>query len=169
MLAGSALVTSGAARRWSLGLLIGGGVAYLCCSSVLADLRYDVEITGVEDSSLADLLDEVSELKSLEDRPPPSEEALRRRADRDLDRLQHAAHSLGYWNAQFSYEIDANPVKVVVVAHPGPLYRISSIDVLGPAGKPIIVPIDQDAPPLPLKQGDPARRLSPSSACRGRP
>jgi hypothetical protein len=32
---------------------------------VLADLRYDVEITGVEDSSLADLLDEISALMSL--------------------------------------------------------------------------------------------------------
>jgi translocation and assembly module TamA len=127
----------------------------------LADLRYDVEITGVEDSSLADLLDEVSELKSLEDRLPASEEALRRRADRDLDRLQDAAHSLGYWNAQFSYEIDAtsDPVKVIVVAYPGPLYRIASIDVLGPVGKPIIVPIDPDAPPLPLKPGDPARTV----------
>ena len=131
----------------------------MCCSSVLADLRYDVEITGVEDSSLADLLDEVSELKSLEDRLPASEETLRRRADRDLARLQDAAHSLGYWNAQFSYEIDtiSDTVKVVVVAHTGPLYRIASIDVLGPAGKPIIAPIDQDAPPLPLKPGDPAR------------
>ena len=78
---GPLLVTSGAARRWSLGLLIGGGLACLCCSSVLADLRCDVEITGVEDSSLADLLDDVSELKSLEDRLPASEEALRRRAD----------------------------------------------------------------------------------------
>jgi translocation and assembly module TamA len=159
MLAGAALVTSGAARRWSLCLLIGGGLAGLCCSSVLADLRYDVEITGVEDSSLADLLDQVSELKSLEDRLPASEEALHRRADRDLDRLKDAAHSLGYWNAQFLYEIDAisDPVKVAVVAHPGPLYRIASIDVVGPVGKPIIVPIDQDAPPLPLKPGDPAR------------
>jgi len=72
MLTGSLLVTLGAARQWALGLLISGGIAYLCCSSVLADVRYKVEITGVEDSSLADLLDDVSELKSLADRLPPS-------------------------------------------------------------------------------------------------
>ena len=156
MFAEAVSVTSGVVRRRGLTLLIGGALACLCGPSVLADLRYKAEITGVEDSSLADLLDEVSELKSLEDRLPASEEALRRRAERDLDRLQDAAHSLGYWNAQISYEIDASsdPVKVIVVANPGPLYRIASIDVLGPGGKPLVVPID---PAAPLKPGDPAR------------
>src|SRR5438067_9110551 len=158
MLAGAFSVTWGAARRSGLGFLMGGAVACLCGPLVLAaDLRYEAKITGVEDSSLADLLDEISELKSLEDRLPASEEALRRRAERDLDRLQDAAHSLGYWNAQISYEIDASsdPVKMIVVANPGPLYRIASIDVLGLGGKPLVVPIDPAAPPL--KPGDPAR------------
>src|ERR1051326_7686682 len=154
MLTGSLLVTSGAARQWGLGLLIGGGIAYLCCSSVLADVRYKAKIAGVEDSSLADLLDDVSELKSLEDRLPASEEALRRRADRDLGLLQDAAHSLGYWNAQFSYEIDAtsDPVKVIVVANPGPLYRVGSIDIVEPHGKRLNVPIDAIAPALPRSE-----------------
>src|SRR5215207_9768799 len=151
---------SRADRRSGLGVLI--GVALTCAfgPSVLADLRYEATITGIEDSDLADLLDEVSELKTLEDdRLPASEEALRRRAERDLERLKDAAHSLGYWNAQFSFEIDAasGPAKVTVIANPGPLYRIASMDVLGPDGKPLVVPIDPEAPPLPLKPGDPAR------------
>lgn len=160
MLAGASFVISGAARRRGLGLLIGGALACLCGPPGFADLQYEARITGVEDSSLADLLDEVSELKTLEDdRLPASEEALRRRAERDLGRLKDAAHSLGYWSAQFSYEIDAagDPVKVTVSANPGPLYRIASIDTLGPGGKPLVVPLDPDAPPLPLKPGDPAR------------
>ncbi len=159
MFAEASLVTSRAARRRGLTLLIGGALACLCGPSVLADLRYKAKITGVEDSSLADLLDDVSELKSLDDRLPSSEEALRRRADRDLGLLQDAAHSLGYWNAQFSYEIDAasDPVDVTVMANPGPLYRIVSIEIRDPSGKPLVVPIDPAAPPLPLKPGDPAR------------
>jgi translocation and assembly module TamA len=127
---------------------------------VLAELRYEATISGIADSELADLLDEVSELKSLqEDRLPASEEALRRRAERDLDRLTDAAHSLGYWNAQFSYEIkvDGDPIKVIVTANPGPLYRVTSIEIRGPDGKPLVIPRDPDAPPLPLKPGDPAR------------
>src|SRR5215207_1037002 len=151
---------SRADRRSGLGVLI--GVALTCAfgPSVLADLRYEATITGIEDSDLADLLDEMSELKALQDdRLPASEEALRRRAERDLDRLKEAAHSLGYWNAQFSYQVDAasDPVKVTVTANPGALYRIASINVLGPDGKPLVVPIEPQAPPLPLKPGDPAR------------
>ena len=64
--------------------------------AVRADLNYRAEITGAEDSDLANLLDKVSELKTLEDKPPVSEEALRRRADGDLNRLADSAHSLGY-------------------------------------------------------------------------
>src|SRR6516165_5707901 len=122
-----------------------------------ADLNYRTEITGVEDSDLANLLDKVSELKTLEDKPPVSEEALRRRADRDLGRLADAAHSLGYWDAEFSYEIDTEvePVKVTVKVDPGPLYHVGSLEVLGPDGQPLSIP--QDEKKLPLKPGDPAR------------
>src|SRR6266852_4998483 len=130
--------------------LVAGAAAY-------ADLNYRVEITGAEDSELADLLDSVSELKTLEDKLPASEEALRRRADRDLSRLADAAHSLGYWDAEFSYEVDtaADPAKVTVTVKPGPLYHVASVKVLGPEGQPLTIP--QDEKKLPLKPGDPAR------------
>src|SRR5438045_5427618 len=101
-------------------------VASVAGRETWADLNYRAEITGAEDGDLADLLDKVSELKQLEDKPPPSEEALRRRADRDLERLADAAHSLGYWDAAFSYELDtaADPAKVVVKVEPGSLYHV---------------------------------------------
>jgi len=122
-----------------------------------ADLNYRTDITGVEDSELADLLDKVSELKTLEDRPPLSEEALRRRADRDLGRLADAAHSLGYWDAEFSYDINTgtDPAKVTVTVEPGPLYHVGSVKVQGTDGQPLSIP--QDEKRLPLKPGDPAR------------
>src|ERR1700747_3775241 len=74
--------------------------------AVRADFNYRAEITGAEDSDLANLLDKISELKTLEDKPPASEEALHRRADRGIGRLADAAHSLGYWDADFSYGVD---------------------------------------------------------------
>src|SRR5215813_1928091 len=125
--------------------------------AVHADLNYHTEITGAEDSDLADLLEKVSELKTLEDKPPVSEEALRRRADRDLGRLADAAHSLGYWDAGFSYDVDteADPAKVTVTVTPGPLYHVGSVKVLGPDGQSLSIP--QDEKRLPLKPGDPAR------------
>jgi translocation and assembly module TamA len=121
-----------------------------------ADLNYRAEITGAEDSDLADLLDKVSELKTLEDKPPASEEALRRRADRDLERLADAAHSLGYWDAGFSYDLDtdADPARVTVKVDQGPLYHVASVKVLGPEGRPLSIPREGK---LPLEPGDPAR------------
>ena len=122
-----------------------------------ADIRYRTTITGAGSGDLADLLDKVSELKTLEQRQPASEEALRRRADRDLVRLADAAHSLGYWGARFDYRIDAaaQPQKVTVKVAPGPLYRVAAVAVLGPGGRPLAIP--PAAAPLPLKPGDPAR------------
>ena len=133
----------------------------LLCSpapAVFADLRYQAKIVGVDDSDLGNLLDEVSQLKTLEERLPASEEALRRRADDDLGRLKDAAHSLGYWDARFSYQIDetADPVKVTVTATPGPLFHVAAVTVVGVGGRPLAVPVDATEP-LPLKPGDPAR------------
>jgi translocation and assembly module TamA len=122
-----------------------------------ADLNYRAEITGAEDSDLSSLLDKVSELKTLEDKPPVSEEALRRRADRDLERLADAAHSLGYWDADFSYDVDTSgeTAKVTVTVKQGPLYHVASVKVLGPDEQPLSIP--EDGKKLPLKPGDPAR------------
>ena len=122
-----------------------------------ADLEYRTTIAGAKESDLSDLLDQVSQLKALQSRPPPSEEALRRRAERDLGQLTDAAHSLGYWDARFSYKIEAldHPARVTVTVTPGPLYHVASIAVLGPDGKPL--PIPASPAPLPLKPGDAAR------------
>src|SRR5438132_758382 len=142
--------------RWFL-MTIALAIALVPGAAAYAELNYRVEITGAEDSELADLLDSVSESKTLEDKVPASEEALRRRADRDLGRLADAAHSLGYWDAEFSYDVntEAEPAKVAVTVKPGPLYHVPSVYILGPDGQPL--PIPQDEKKLPLKPGDPAR------------
>src|SRR6516162_10504009 len=142
--------------RWSF-LTIALAMALVPGPSARADINYRAEITGVEDSELSDLLEKVSELKTLEDKPPVSEEALRRRADRDLGRLADAAHSLGYWDAEFSYDINTgtDPAKVTVTVEPGPLYHVGSVKVLGTDGQLLSIP--QDEKKFPLKPGAPAR------------
>jgi len=141
-----------------LSLIAAVSLVWSLAPSALADLRYETRIAGVEDSDLADLLDKVSSLKTLEDRRPASVEMLRRRADDDLPRLTEAAHSLGYWDAHFSYTLDTagDTAKVTVAAAPGPLYRVASIALTDAAGRPLAVPLDPDTPP-PLKPGDAAR------------
>src|SRR5262252_7355145 len=138
-------------------LIVAVVTALLPGAEARADVNYRAEITGAEDSELSSLLDKVSQLKTLEDKPPVSEEALRRRADGDLGRLADAAHSLGYWDADFSYEVDtsAETAKVTVTVKQGPLYHVASVKVLGPDGQPLAIPPDGQR--LPLKPGDPAR------------
>jgi translocation and assembly module TamA len=122
-----------------------------------ADIAYRTVIKGASPSELADLLDQVSQLKALENRPPASPEALARRADRDLGGLTDAARSLGYWDAQFSYRLDLaeHPARVTVTVSPGPLYHVGSVAVVGPDGKPLSLPVNMT--PLPLHPGQPAR------------
>ena len=142
--------------------MVGAGLGVLCIGApVSADITYEtkIDVVGVDDNDLSDLLDDVSQLKKLEEKKPASEEALRRRADDDIERLKDAAHSLGYWNAQLSEEIDltSDAAKVTVTVKPGALYRLAAIEVHTPDGKPLVVPLDPEAPPLPLRPGDPAR------------
>ena len=143
------------------GLIVGLAIGCSLGTTALAEISYKTTISGVDDSDLGDLLDKVSNLKTLEDRKPASEEALRRRADEDVQRLTDAAHSQGYWDAHFSYEIDSSsdPAKVTVTAAPGPLYHVASIAVRGADGQPLAVPFDPDQT-APLKPGDPARAAS---------
>ena len=49
----------------------------------------------------------VSRLVAETERPPPSLEALKRRAEDDLPRLKEALDSLGYYGASVSYAIDS--------------------------------------------------------------
>jgi translocation and assembly module TamA len=137
--------------------VVGLVAALLPTAAGRADVPYRTTIEGGAESNLSDLLDQVSQLKALENRPPPSDEALRRRADRDLPRLANAAHSLGYWGAQFSYKIDTtrHPGQVQVNVAPGPLYHVASVRVLGPDGKPLQLP--PRTSPLPLRPGEAAR------------
>ena len=122
-----------------------------------AEISYRTTIKGAAESDLSDLLDQVSQLKALESRPPPFRRSAARRAESDLGRLGDAARSLGYWDAQLSYKVDTtdHPAQVTVTVAPGPLYHVAAVAILGPDGKPL--PLPPSPTPLPLKPGDVAR------------
>ena len=105
-----------------------------------SEVPYQLTIEGVEDATLRDLLNEVSETRRLIDRPPPSLARLRRRAEDDRARLDEALRSQGYYNAKIDLSIDAaaKPVKVVFKVDPGPRYRLRevAIEVTPPGCRP---------------------------------
>jgi translocation and assembly module TamA len=122
-------------------------------------LRYQTEITGVDEKSLQTLLESASQLMTLADRPPPTLAALERRVRADVDRLKKVLRSEGYYGARLDYrlETDEEPVRVFVDIATGVRYLIDqyTIRYSGPGSG------DQDLPPdaggTGLSLGQPAR------------
>jgi translocation and assembly module TamA len=102
----------------------------------LSQVKYETKIVGVEDKQLRGDLEALSQLKKLEDRPPPSDAALRRRADDDLERLRPAVQAAGYWAGELAYDIDlgADPPKVTIRVTPGPRYTLRRVTFQTPDG-----------------------------------
>ena len=102
---------------------------------------YELDIAGIEDEALRELLNEVSETRRLIERPPPSLTRLRRRAEDDRARLQRALRSEGYYDATIDVSIDAEaePVEVVFQVEPGPRYRLREVAIE-------VTPPDADLP-----------------------
>ena len=78
-----------------------------------ADIAYRTVIKGASPSELADLLDQVSQLKALENRPPASPEALARRADRDLGGRFSSALSCETWSSRSASSLGDAPLMTV--------------------------------------------------------
>lgn len=68
-------------------------------------IRYDVRIVGDMTDELRSFLREATSTQRLVDQPPASALVLRRRAEGDLDTLQTALRSRGFYDAQVSFEI----------------------------------------------------------------
>lgn len=102
-------------------------------------VSYEVELTGVEDDGLAELLRGTSSLFSLKEDPPPSLLGLERRAEADRERLQTALRSAGYYDAALDIRVDgdAQPARVTVAVRPGPAYRFKTIAIRTADGAPV--------------------------------
>ncbi|MBV9522244.1 MAG: BamA/TamA family outer membrane protein [Alphaproteobacteria bacterium] len=104
--------------------------------TALADIAYETEIAGAPNKTLAAALKENSQLVKLQDRPPPSDAALRRRAEDDRPTLLRIMHDGGYWAARIDVAIDAaaHPTKVTLRVDPGPLYHLTKLVFVTPQG-----------------------------------
>jgi translocation and assembly module TamA len=98
--------------------------------------KTEIKLQGLDNSQISDALKSASQLVALQDKPPPSNGALRRRADDDLPRLAEVMRAEGYWQAKVSYALDATrkPERVTVTVEPGPLFRLASVTFRTPEG-----------------------------------
>jgi len=94
-------------------------------------LPYTVEIVGVEDTALRNLLRQSSQLAALRETPPATVTGIRRRAQLDLDRLTSVLHAEGYYAGAVAYEVDGNtqPVTARLNVTPGELFHLRRFDV----------------------------------------
>jgi translocation and assembly module TamA len=96
-----------------------------------AEVPYVATISGVEDGALLELLRGASQLKALEDRPPATLARLRQRTTEDLERLNTALRSEGYYEAELRPRIDEEkrPVEVTIEIETGPRYRLAAFEL----------------------------------------
>jgi translocation and assembly module TamA len=145
-------------------LLFSAPAAISSMASAEAEMSYKTELrlSELKDSRLEQTLNDASQLVTLEDRPPPSAAALRRRADNDLPRLNEVMQAAGYWTATVSYALDASttPAQVTVTIDPGPLFHLASVTFQTPSG---------EAPPLLDQLGPSAFGLEIGGAARSAP
>lgn len=121
-------------------------------------IPYEVEITGIVNEDLRQLLRESSQLIELQERPPKSLAGLRRRVEADLDRFETALRSEGYYAGAAAAEIDRtrDPIAVAIQVKPGEQYVLKDYTVRyqGPAAESAVRPSLEE---LDLMLGQPAR------------
>jgi len=122
-------------------------------------IAYEASIQGVSDQSLLDLLRQTSQLVTLQARPPATLGGLRRRAESDLERLQTALRSEGYYAATVRYELDqaAEPAKVTVDVLPGQRYVLTAYVIRYDGSPPPPADRQPGVEELGLKPGEAAR------------
>lgn len=92
---------------------------------------YVPALEGVEDAGLRDILEASSQLFGLVARPPATLSGLERRAEEDLERLQTALRSEGYYAAEAKYRIEEaeGTLDVTLEVTPGPRYSLAAYEI----------------------------------------
>ncbi|MGD1878670.1 MAG: autotransporter assembly complex family protein [Kiloniellaceae bacterium] len=92
---------------------------------------YDVSLEGIGDPDLLEVLRASSQLIALADKPPATTVGLRRRAEDDIERLQTALQSEGYYDAEIDLQIDntVQPARIVLQIDNGPRYSLAAYEI----------------------------------------
>lgn len=158
----------GAGARRLLAPALVAALALFAAAPAAAAVEYKAEIRvpGIKDAALVEALDSASQLLALQDKPPTSNAALRRRADNDLPRLAEVMRAWGYWTAKTTYALDAGekPVKVAVTIEPGPLFTLASVSFRTKAGGAAALLEKLGPSALGLQPGAPARSAAVAAA-----
>ena len=114
------------------GLLLIGAASLAVPGPTRAEVAYSTEFPALEEEGLAKTLNDNSELRALEKRPPETLALLRRRARSDMLRLREVLRAEGYYAGIVDFEL-VPPVKsggraiVQIVIEPGPPFTLENV------------------------------------------
>jgi translocation and assembly module TamA len=99
---------------------------------------YDVAINVPDENGIKSLIFESSQLLRLEDRPPPTRNALLRRIESDVSTFTAVLASKGYYDPDIRFEVtgEAAPFKVDLSIAPGPRYTLAAYEIVYLGGAP---------------------------------
>ncbi len=100
-----------------------------------ADVAYSLQFEGIPPKSdIEEVLNATSQLRLLQEHPPATMAALRRRAEADLPNLMDGLQSLGYYDPHIEFTIDTPQEEALVTLHiePGALFYFESVSILYP-------------------------------------
>src|ERR1700733_2499011 len=93
---------------------------------------YRVHFQGIENQELLQLIKSASQLSYLQDNPPKTSTALRRRAEGDIPNIESALQSQGYYSSRVEFNINCNitPNVVTILIDPGEVYFFGNVTIL---------------------------------------
>lgn len=100
---------------------------FFIISYLNASDKYEVQFKGSVPEETLSRLKESSQLIELHDTPYTNISGLRRRADRDAQKLVRVLHSKAYYSAAVDISIDKDhvPILVTIEVKPGPIYTFA--------------------------------------------
>ena len=92
---------------------------------------YRVHFQGIENRELLLLVESASQLSSLQDHPPKTATALRRRAEGDIANIESALQSQGYYSSRVEFNINTHttPSVVNVFVNLGEVYAFGKVAI----------------------------------------
>ncbi len=103
----------------------------LACLPLIAEIPYELEISGVECPETLEVLYSASQALALKNNPPQTLMALKRRAEADIPLFTKVLLSRAYYDARILLDIETEcaPAQVHFSIQLGPLYPLKSIAV----------------------------------------
>jgi translocation and assembly module TamA len=122
-------------------------------------LAYEIEIFGVAEKELKEILLKTSRLLELQERAPATISALERRLEEDRARFTKALRSEGYYDStiQFDLDRDTTPLTININIETGAPYRLERYDIVYVGRSSAAVDLPRDIAELGLELGMPAK------------